>query len=453
MSPSPPPSPPTRTPGRTASATFAAQPIEDQGLATRLAWITALRLSLLVLLLGATTFFYLRGDLSAYPRSQSLILWTIGAGFVLAAGYAVVLRRGKNLRSLALTQIVLDQLTWTIIVYVSGGATSGATSFYGLTCLVGAILLGPRGSAVAAFVGYGLYALLCGGFYMGVVVPPLNQPAANYAVTGATLPYPMLTTALGMTVVGVLSGYLADRLRRTGGQLVQARQRADEAERLAMLGRLAAGLAHEIRNPLGSISGSIEMLRESPDLSDEDKQLCDIVTRETARLNRLVTDMMDLARPRAPQPEPVDVAALARDVVELARRSERGSDVTVVYEGPDDRVMAWCDGAQIRQVLWNLVRNGVQASAAGTQVVVRVSAGPKVGLTVLDAGPGVSPEAKDRIFDAFYTTRAHGAGIGLAVVKRVIDDHAKYGATIDVESPSSGGAEFRVELEPPPAAS
>jgi signal transduction histidine kinase len=434
-----------------ASAASAGGRIEDQGLATRLAWITGLRLSLLVALLGATTFFYLRGDLSAFPHSQTLVFGTIGAGFVLAGAYAGALRRGVGLRSLALTQIILDQLTWTVIVYVSGGATSGATSFYGLTCLVAAVLLGPRGSAVAAVVGFGSYAALCGGFWLRLIVPPNDQPAANYAVTAQALTYPMLTTALGITVVAVLSGYLADRLRRTGGALVQARQRADEAERLAMLGRLAAGLAHEIRNPLGSISGSIEMLRESPELSDEDKQLCDIVRRETDRLNRLVTDMMDLARPRPPTPEAVDVVALAKDVLELARRSERGAgDVAVVYEGPDEPVTAWCDGAQIRQVLWNLVRNAVQASAAGSQVVVRVEREPKIALSVVDAGPGVTSETKDQIFDAFYTTRSHGAGIGLAVVKRIVDEHARYGATIDVLSPPSGGAEFRVELGAPP---
>src|SRR5262249_16837977 len=131
---------------------------------------------------------------------------------------------------------------------------------------------------------------------------------------------------------------------------------------------------HEIRNPLGSISGSIEMLRESPALSLEDKQLCDIVRREAARLNNLVTDMVDYGKPRVPTAEAVDVAGLARDVVALAARSERSGagDVAVAYDGPEDTLLARCDGAQMRQVLWNLVRNAVQASGAGSKVTVRV---------------------------------------------------------------------------------
>jgi signal transduction histidine kinase len=101
----------------------------------------------------------------------------------------------------------------------------------------------------------------------------------------------------------------------------------------------------------------------------------------------------------------------------------------------------------MRQVLWNLVRNAVQASAAGTRVTVRVAPnGAKVTLSVEDQGPGIPEEARARLFDAFYTTRTHGVGIGLAVVKRIIDDHAPLGAKINVETPAPGGARFTVEL-------
>ena len=259
----------------------------------------------------------------------------------------------------------------------------------------------------------------------------------------------MLVNGIGITVVALLAGYLAERLRLTGGALEEATARAAEAERLAVLGRIAAGLAHEIRNPLGSIRGSIEMLGESPFLSNEDKELCNIVRREALRLNNLVTDMLDLSKPRKPDAEAVNVAALARDVVSLAARTERSGtgDVSVVYEGPDSETLARCDGAQMRQVLWNLVRNAVQASGAGVTVTVRVEPrGKEVILSVEDRGPGIPDEAKARLFEAFYTTRSHGVGIGLAVVKRIIDEHAKMGARIEVESPASGGASFRVRL-------
>jgi signal transduction histidine kinase len=417
-------------------------------LAIRLSWMTGLRLAFLALLFGATAFFYLRGSLGEHPESETIVFIAIGSGFALAAVYAALLRAGRHLQRLAEAQIILDQLTWTAIVYVSGGATSGATSFYGLTCLVGAILIGLRGAALAAVSGLTVFAMMCGAFALGWIAPPADQSTVHYVVTWEGMVYPLLVNGLGIVVVALLAGYLAERLRRTGGELAIAQERALAAERLAMLGRIAAGLAHEIRNPLGSISGSVEMLREAAGLSDEDKQLCDIIHGEAARLNHLVSDMMDLARPKKPEPQEVDVAELARDVVSLASRSERSGsgDVAVRYEGPEGRVLARCDGAQMRQVLWNLVRNAVQVSSAGATVTVTVAEeARRVAMRVEDEGPGISEEAASRIFDAFYTTRSHGAGIGLAVVRRIIDDHAPLGATIDVHS-SGKGATFEVGL-------
>lgn len=414
-------------------------------LGARLAWLTGLRLLLLLALLGATAFFYLRGNLTAYPASMRIVFATFGGGFALSVGYALWLRHGRALGALAWTQLVFDPLTWTALVYVSGGAASGATSFYGLTCVLGAALVGLRGAIVAGAISVVLYGVLGLGLHEGWVAAPRDQAA--YATAGSALAYPLLVNVLGIAIVALLAGSLARRLQATGGALADATRRYREAERFAELGRLASWLAHEIRNPLGSIRGSIEMLRESPAMSHEDRALCDIAARETSRLNDLVGDMLDLSRPRKPVAEAVDVAALAKDVALLAGRSA-ASGTTVAYEGPAS-ALARCDGAQMRQVVWNLVRNALQASPAGEKVTVRVEHGERVVLTVTDAGKGVGTEEAGRIFDAFYTTRTHGAGIGLAVVKRIVDDHAAFGAAISVTEGSEGkGASFRVSLDP-----
>jgi two-component system sensor histidine kinase HydH len=424
-------------------------PIVVEGLAGRLRWITGLRLAFLALLLAATASLYLRGSLTRYPISQTIVFTTIASGFALAGVYAAILRSAKRLADLAYAQLVLDQLTWTAIVYVSGGASSGATSFYALTCLVGAILVGLRGAAIAAGAGVLFYGGLCAAFRLAWVVAPRDQLAAAYPTDTAEIVYPLLVNVLGIVVVSLLAGYLAERLRVTGGALAEATQRAVEAERLAVLGRIAAGLAHEIGNPLGSIRGSIELLRESAALSDEDRMLCDIIQRETQRLSNLVGDMMDLSKPRAPRPEAVDVVGLAREVVALAANAERVSDVRVEYEGPTFAVRARCDGAQMRQVLWNLVRNAIQATPAGSAVTVKVepaSSGREVAVCVNDCGPGVLPRDTGEIFKEFFTTRSQGVGIGLAVVKRILDDHAPMGARIDVRRRDAGGAQFQITL-------
>jgi two-component system, NtrC family, sensor histidine kinase HydH len=430
----------------------------DPALAVRLAWITALRLVVLLALFGTTSAFYLRGSLANYNQSQRVLLWTFGTGFALAALYGLALRSKRHLTLLAVVQLICDQLTWTSFVYVSGGAASGATSFYALSALVGAILIGRRGAVLAAVLGLSLYLGVCFALAFewlqlpsdqfpaayGAQLAPVATPSTLTALTTLTsMAYPMLINGLGIAVVAVLSGYLAERLRTTGGRLEVAEERALAAEHLATLGRVAAGLAHEIRNPLGSIRGSIELLGDSPDLAAEDRALCGIIQREASRLEDLVSDMMDLSKPKRPIPELASIALLARDVVALAMRNERSGsgDVSVRYVGPSEGATALCDAAQMRQVLWNLVRNAVQVSQAGKEVTVEVGIEPgAVMLIVRDEGPGIDEEAKARIFDAFYTTRTHGAGLGLAVVKRILDDHRSVGVELEIRSPATNGA-------------
>src|SRR5690606_1339621 len=155
-------------------------------------------------------------------------------------------------------------------------------------------------------------------------------------------------------------------------ELELARERAEQAERMAAMGRLAAGLAHEIRNPLSSIAGCIQLLRSGGSLSEEDRELCELVLRESARLNDLVTDMLDLSRPRAPDLITLDAVRVAREVVELTSRSGRANtDVDVKLEAPRAAFVR-ADSAQLRQLVWNLVRNAVQASSADDEVLVRL---------------------------------------------------------------------------------
>ncbi|HEX6763859.1 MAG TPA: ATP-binding protein, partial [Polyangiaceae bacterium] len=410
-------------------------------LSRRLALVTAARLVLLTLALALVGLFYLRGA-GFGSATLRLGLGTLVVSFSLAGLYAMVLRAGRGLQLVADAQLVLDQLTWTVVAYLTGGASSGAASFFGLTCLVGALLTGFRGATVAATSGvlaYSTMVLLLAG---GGLAPPIDQPRSLYVLGWDEVRFYLAINALVMLVVALLSGALADRLRRTGGELALATERADRAERMAALGRLAAGLAHEIRNPLGSIAGSVQLLKAARSLSDEDRSLLEIIQREAGRLNDLVTDMMDLSRPRRPEITRIDVARLVREVVELAGKSGRGlSDVGVVYEGPE-AAQVTADGAQLRQLVWNLVRNGVQASSPGDRVTVALAAKDDgvLELSVSDLGPGIDPEARGRLFDAFFTTRSHGTGVGLAVVKRIADEHG-FKLTVDDDQDLLSGTE------------
>ena len=234
---------------------------------------------------------------------------------------------------------------------------------------------------------------------------------------------------------------------RGGLVIIEDRSHAEElraavtrAERFAELGRLAAALAHEIRNPLGAISGCVELVREAQGIAIEDRELLRTVQREVERLNDLVTDMLSFAKPRSPESVRVDLAALARDVVQLAGREGRGASVAWLGDAVDCEVSV--DTGQVRQLTWNLIRNAVQASPEHSVVEVTVAAsGDGAELSVSDRGPGIADDIREHLFDAFSTGRARGTGLGLAIVKQIADAH---GATVRIDSRDGGGTIFRV---------
>lgn len=213
------------------------------------------------------------------------------------------------------------------------------------------------------------------------------------------------------------------------------------AERLAVIGTLAAGVAHEIRNPLAAISGSIELLRATPQADEDSRALMDIVTREVERLDALITDLLDYTNPQPRALVGFDLASLARETVQVFVQDRSFEAVHVTCEGLEALEMV-ADPGRVRQVLWNLLRNG--AEAARSRLVVRVDR--REGAAVLeveDDGPGIEPEHLERVFDPFFTTKSQGSGLGLATCHSIVREHD---GNIHVENRPGGGCRFVVTL-------
>ncbi|MBC7974265.1 MAG: hypothetical protein H7138_04715 [Myxococcales bacterium] len=216
------------------------------------------------------------------------------------------------------------------------------------------------------------------------------------------------------------------------------------SERLATVGQLAAGVAHEIRNPLASISGSIELLRQGPVASEDDRMLMAIVHREIQRLNVLIGDLLDYANPRPPQLVTFDLGVMVEETLQVARGEQAFAEIVMAME-VDRPLPVHADPAKLRQVLWNLLRNAADAAAAGGKHVhVDAHLGPDdARLIVSDDGPGIPADQLAHIFDPFFTTKSKGTGLGLATCHAIIADHHGH---IDVTSEPGKGTQMVITI-------
>jgi two-component system sensor histidine kinase PilS (NtrC family) len=220
-------------------------------------------------------------------------------------------------------------------------------------------------------------------------------------------------------------------------------QQARLQQRLAAVGEMAAGIAHEIRNPLASMSGSMQMLKEELPLTADQAQLMDIVMKESERLNQTIKSFLAYARPQRLSTQPLDLRAVVNETAMLLRNSpdvDESHRVEVVQS--DQPVTIDADESQVRQILWNLATNGLRAMPdGGTLRLSAVQANTGATLRVEDEGVGIPPEEVEKIFQPFRGSFGKGTGLGLAIVHRIVTD---YGGQIEVRPRTGGGTIFQV---------
>ena len=265
-------------------------------------------------------------------------------------------------------------------------------------------------------------------------------------------------------VIGGLTGFLAQReqqqriryqkaaetlensyqkLREQADQIIEIEEQLRRADRLSALGELSAGMAHEIRNPLGSIRGTAEILRDGVAPDDPKQEFAEILVREVDRLNRVLEDFLRFARP-----DPVEVGRFVLqhvigDVLDLTRQQAVRNNVDVAAELGDEIEIPG-QGEQVKQAFLNLVLNALQAMPNGGALEVSLRVLPQeVQVLFSDSGPGIAPEDRERIFNPFVTTRNSGTGLGLAITQRIIQGH---GGRIMLDSRPGEGACFTVCL-------
>jgi signal transduction histidine kinase len=260
----------------------------------------------------------------------------------------------------------------------------------------------------------------------------------------------VMAACLGLAALGVRAAWLSALYERLSAKHARAEEALRRRDRLTAMGELAGTVAHEVRNPLNAISMGVQRLRRefgaepgtTADTAERD-ELLRVVEAEVERLDGLVEQFLQFARPRPVQRAATDVAGLVRDVVEASRAAAEARGLTLVAE-PDGAGQAALDAAQMRQVLDNLVRNAIEATPPGGRVAVRAGSEARgISVSVEDDGPGIPPEDLPRIFGLYFTTKPGGSGVGLAVAQQIVTAHD---GTIEVESRLGQGTRMTVRL-------
>lgn len=366
--------------------------------------------------------------------------------FALLAALGAV--QVAEMRIGALASVVLKLVLCYLLIGVSGGVSSSFYLILLLPVISGATSFGLVGTAAVSLAACAVYVSFLEFLREDQFIP--DDQVLELVLRSIFLP-----------VVGYLTYDLASanqsekqRARAVVEELEQANRSLQEAqaevlrsERLAALGQLTAGLAHELRNPLGTMKTSAELLsRKVSSENDIAREMAGFITSEVDRTNSLITRFLDFARPQHLKLETADITGMLDQAITRFEREQKdaGTDVSVFKNYSPDVPPVRFDAQLMERVVSNLLMNAAQASPPGGVVTVKtLSDANEVEISVIDRGSGIDPKNLENIFNPFFTTKPEGIGFGLAIVSKIVNEH---GGRITVASTPGEGSVFRIFL-------
>ncbi len=413
----------------------------------KLQWLMFFRVLFTSLLLGSTIILQLGENPSLLARPLLVLYGLIAGVFLLSFFYALILGHVKRRRLFAYVQIGIDTFVVTLIIFVTGSFASIFSFLYLVVIIYSSMLLFRRGGMVMAALCSIQYGIMVDLEYYGIL-KPLVMDGSPIAIDygWSYVLYKIMITIVACFAVAFLSGFLVEQLRKTKEEVSILEDRVKRVEKMAYMGEMAAGMAHEIKNPLASLAGSIQILKQEINYDPEYDKLMQIVLRETDRLSTIVNNFLLFARPQTGKIERIELDSALIETIKLFEKDSICNGKISIKNHLSSDIWVEMDPVHLRQVLWNLLLNAAEAIDGSGLIEVKTYPLKHnyACIEITDDGCGMSKGLMKSIFDPFFTTKPNGTGLGLSIVHSILES---YGTWLEVQSAVAKGTTFTLKLK------
>jgi len=398
----------------------------------RLVIVTTLVVSALIIQFSTSVFLSL--------NQFYLILYF----YLLSLIYVVLYMLGKYLALQVSAQILFDLILITTLVYISGGLQGFFYFLYVFDIIAASIILSKRAAYITAALSAISLGLLVELMYFKFI--PYYGPGEEMEISLGLMNYNIFMAWSAFFLVAFFMNYLSQRLRKAQDEMQLAQKELEIKNKLAVAGEVSAQLAHEIRNPLAAISGSVQVLKDELGPKGELEDLMDIIVSESKRVSYSIEQFLNLASPGQRTFSKIDLTDILKEMLTLLQSSgEMNGNMQVQGNYSSMSIQYFGNLNQFKQLFWNILRNALKAMPDGGTLTVDFEKSKKdeIQLRFADTGIGMAEDKKERIFEPFYSGFKDGQGLGMAVVRKIVDD---YKGKIKVASEPDKGTEIIVIL-------
>jgi two-component system sensor histidine kinase PilS (NtrC family) len=413
----------------------------------KLKWLMLYRVLFSILLLGSSIIIQLGESPPPFGSPLIFLYGIIVAIFFLSVLYALGLYHIKHHLVFAYIQILIDTTVVTAILFVTGSFSSIFSFLYLVIIIYSSMLLPIRGTIIIAAICSIQFGILVDLEYYGVIYPLGKIDALLASVyPGSQVIYKILITMVACFAVAFLSSILSEQVRRTRRELWAMEDHVKRVEKMASIGEMAAGMAHEIKNPLASLIGSIQLLSEDIRYDPDHDRLMRIVLREADRLSSLVNNFLLYARPPAGRVEAIKLDKVLTDTVELLKKDAATDGRITIARKIQSDIWISMDPVHLRQIFWNLLLNAAEAidGKGIIDIEMYASKNKHAFVRIADDGCGMTREQLKSIFNPFFTTKPTGTGLGLSIVHRILE---AYDAWLNVDSEIGKGTAITMQFK------